>query len=57
MSIHTSIGTVETTDENMYHRIAETMQCGFMFNGKVLQSPKVHIYEAITSDSEPTNNT
>lgn len=55
-SIHTSIGTIETADEKLYHRIAETVQGGFSLNGKVLKSPKVHIYGAITSDSDPTNS-
>lgn len=43
---HTAIGSVETDDEVMVHKVAVVVQKGYMLNGKMVRSPKVKVYES-----------
>jgi molecular chaperone GrpE len=55
-SIHTSIGTVATDDPKRFDTIAEVVQPGYRLNGKVIRSPKVHVYAPLSSESEIKEN-
>lgn len=43
-NIHTSIGTIATDDPKRYDTIADVVQSGYRLNGKLIRSPRVHVY-------------
>lgn len=48
---HMSIGSVETENKNLYHKVAEVLQLGYRLNGKLIRSPKVKIYAEKETDA------
>lgn len=44
-NVHMSIGSVETDDAARYHTVAEVVQTGYRWKGKLLKSPMVRVYE------------
>lgn len=50
---HMSVGSVETEDKNLHHKVAEVLQLGYRLNGKLLRSPRVKIYSEKAADATP----
>lgn len=51
-SVHTSIGTIATDDEKKFDTIADLVQPGYRLSGKLIRSPRVHVYAPPSSENE-----
>lgn len=51
-ALHTSIGTLATDDSLKYDTIADVVQGGYRLSGKLIRSPRVHVYAPPPDDTK-----